>query len=155
MARPNDYCDHSEFLNVDLDVFSRESLAPFVEGLGESFFVLHEGRWGRNYGAILELDMRIFKGKSADRLIRRMVDLLNKMPRPARRLWNRAQIKQFNVGIQGGLKPPVFELVVGPDTLRAVAELGARLVVWVYPVKMAKRKGTPRPKKRSSRPTTG
>ena len=123
--------DETEFLNVDLEVFSRSSLAPFVKGLGRSVHVLHEGRWGRKYAACLELWVS-GSGQKADVIIRRMVHLLSKMPRAAQRLWNGAQVKQFNLGIQAALKPRSFELSLQPDTLRAVARLGARLVVTVY-----------------------
>ena len=144
------------FLNVDLDVFSRERLTPLVDGLGRSFFVLHEGRWGQKYAAILELASSGYSQKNnPDRLIRRMVTLLNKMPGSARHLWDRAQFKQFNIGIQAALKPHAFDIQIGHETLREVVGLGARLVVTVYAAKAPKARKSPRPRKRASRPTSG
>jgi hypothetical protein len=123
--------DETEFLNVDLEVFSRENLAAFVKGLGKAVFVLHEGRWGRSYAACLEVGASGYQ-KNADFLIRRMVVLLKRMPPSARRLWNRATIKQFNVGIQAAFKPRGFELPIRAATLLDVARLGASIVVTVY-----------------------
>jgi hypothetical protein len=88
--RPDEY--ETEYLNVDLEVFSRESLATFVKGLGQSAHVLHEGRWGRRYAACLEL-WSSGCGERAEVTIRRMLRLLIKMPRPAKILWNRAQVR--------------------------------------------------------------
>ena len=155
MGHPDDNDIRTEFLNVDLDVFSRESLAPFVKALERSFFVLHEGRWGRKYGAILELHASGYGKRTADSIIRRMSALLNKMPDSARELWNRAQIRQFNIGIQAARKPVAVEFQVGQDTLQAVSRLGASLVITVYAPEARKPKSTVRPKKRISRPTTG
>lgn len=153
MAHPDNENNHTEFLNVDLEVFSGESLAPLVKGLGRSFFLLHEGRWGRKYAAILELQGSHYGKKKADLIIRRMVVLLKKMPRSVRHLWKGAQVRQFNIGIQAALKPHAFELQVGQDTLQSVARLGASIVITVYAAE------TPKPKARgkahASRPTTG
>lgn len=128
---PPDNENGTEFLNVDLEVFSRESLAPFVKGLGRSVHVLHEGRWSRGFAACVEL-WASGCGQSAEAIIGRMVRLLSKMPREAKLLWNGAQVRQFNVGIQAASKPQSFELRLRQETLKAVATLGARLVVTVY-----------------------
>jgi hypothetical protein len=151
---PPNQDDETEFLNVDLEVFSRESLAPFAKGLGRSVHVLHEGRWARRYAACLELWGSGY-GQTADAIIRRMVRLLNKMPRSAKLLWNRAQVKQFNIGIQAGTKPRGFELKVRPATLQAVARLGAQLVVTVYAVDKPEAGPEPQARGRGSRPTRG
>ena len=130
-VRPRPDEDETEYLNVDLEVFSRESLATFVKGLGRSVHVLHEGRWGRRHAACLEL-WSSGCGEEAEVIIRRMLRLLTRMPRSAKILWNRAQVRQFNIGIQAAAKSRAFELHVRPDTLQAMARLGARLVVTVY-----------------------
>ena len=150
MARPTDGGE-TEFLNVDLEVFSRERLAPLVEALGPSVHVLHEGRWGRRYAACLEVSgsYRL----SADAIIRRMVRLLTKMPRSARVLWNRAQTRQFNVGIEAAARSRTFELPLGPETLRAAARVGAQLVVTVYAPERVPGPQAKPSKKRRSRPT--
>ncbi len=121
----------TEFLNVDLEVFSRESLAGFGTSLGRSVHVLHEGRWGRRYASCMELWASGY-GQSTDSIMRRMTRLLDKMSPKAKRLWSRAQVRQLNVGIQAAHKPRGFELVVSAETLRSMAKLGAQIVVTVY-----------------------
>ena len=124
--------ESTEFLNVDLEVFSRERLAEFVGGLGRSVHVLHQGRWGpRRYAACLQL-WRSGCGQTPDQIIQRMVRLLKKMPRSGRHLWNGAQTRRFNIGIQAAFKPRSFELLLRPATITAVADVGAQLLITVY-----------------------
>lgn len=99
----------THFLNVDLDIFSRARLDPIVDAFGEKVFVLHVGKWGRRYSAHFELSgsgihpppashNRV--AKEADRLVQRFVGLVKQLPRPARQLWNKADSREFNVGIE-------------------------------------------------------
>jgi hypothetical protein len=129
VKRPD--ADETEFLNVDLEVFSRETLAPFAGALGRSWHILHVGHWGRRHAACLELTASGY-GQGADAIILRMTRLLNKMPRSAKVLWNRAQARQFNIGVEAAVRSRTFELHLRPDTLQAVARLGGKLVVTVY-----------------------
>jgi hypothetical protein len=119
------------FLNVDLDILSRIPLESLVEAFGQKVIVLHVGRWGRRYGARVEMADSGHQ-QDADRLVRRLVGLVKKLPRSIRRLWKEAQSREFNVGIQAGLKPRVFELRFQPATLEAVAAVGGRIVITVY-----------------------
>jgi hypothetical protein len=154
VTRPPDD-DETDFRNVDLEVFSRERLGEFVKGLGRSVHALHEGRWGRRYLACLELHASGY-GQKPDALIRRMVRLIDKAPRPAKLLWRRAQVRQFDIGIQAALKPRSFALRLQPATLQAIARLGARVVITVYAAEVPL-SSTPRrtSRKRGSRPTRG
>jgi hypothetical protein len=123
--------EDTAFLNVDLDIRSRTPLEPLVEAFGQKVIVLHVGRWGRRYGAHVEMANGGHQ-QDADRLVRRLVALVKKLPRSSRRLWKEAQSREFNVGIQAGLKPRVFELRFQPATLESVAAIGGRIVITVY-----------------------
>jgi len=146
--------DKTEFLNVDLEAFSRESLATLAKSLGRSVNVLHEGRWGRRYAACFELWSSGY-GQTADAIILRMARLLTKMPRSAKVLWNRAQVSQFNIGIGAAARSRTFELHVRPEALQAAARLGARLVVTVYAPERLPPAHEAQSKERRGRPTRG
>jgi hypothetical protein len=122
----------TRFLNVDLDIWSRSPLEPLVRGFGEKVFALHIGKEGRGrHGAHLELAASGGQ-EQADKLIRDLVALVKKLPRSSRTLWNLAQAREFNLGIQAGSTPFSYELRLEPRTLRAVASVNARLTVTVY-----------------------
>lgn len=122
--------DETYFITVDLDIYSKRRLAPLVEELGRKVVVLHEGRWGSRYSASVELGSSW--NKSADQEIRGLISLIRGLRSPARRLWNAAQTREFNIGIQAAEQAPIFELRLSPKTLEAVARLGGRIVVTVY-----------------------
>jgi hypothetical protein len=120
------------FLNVDLDVISRASLEPLVRAFGRKVDVLYVGRRGRRYGAHVEVAGSGGPGDDADSLIRRLVALVEVLPRNARRLWNSAQSREFNIGIEAAAKSMALELRLEPETLAGVAGVAGRIVVTVY-----------------------
>ena len=123
----------TSFLNVDLDVAGREDLAPLAKALHPAIFELYTGRGRSGFETHLELASRSSARLSdADATISGFVALLTTLPPGARRLWNRARRRDFNIGIQSGTQPYAFELFLRPETLQAVARLRARVVVTVY-----------------------
>ena len=131
----------THFLNVDLEIFSRARLDPIVDAFGEKVSVLHVGKWGRRYSAHFELrgsgihppaasHNRV--AKEADRLVQRFVGLVKQVPRPVRQLWNKADSREFNVGIEAAARSRMFELGLEPKTLEAVASVSGRIVITVY-----------------------
>jgi hypothetical protein len=119
----------TKFLNVDVDVWSGSPLDDLADAFGKKVCVLYVGKEGRRYGAHLEL--AAFPS-DADRMIRRFVTLVEQLPRSGRAAWNRARVREFNVGVQAGTKPDSHELRLQPKTLKAVARINARLVLTVY-----------------------
>jgi hypothetical protein len=124
----------ASFRNVDLDVEAPYDLAPFVDALGEHVFDLHTGPLGTGFQAHLELSGEAIMPKDAETAIQGFVALLTHLAPDAKRLWDGATKRDFNIGIQGGATPHAFETALLPQTLAAVAGLGARVVITVYAV---------------------
>lgn len=123
--------ERTHLLNVDLDIVSDSPLEALVEAFGEKVDVLHVGKWGRRYGARLEV------GGSGDEddpngLINRFVTVVEALPKSRRKLWNQARSREFNVGIEAAPRSPMFEWRVDPRTLAAVMRVDGRIVVTVY-----------------------
>jgi hypothetical protein len=121
--------EETTFLNVDLDIRSVSSLDSLVKALGPSVFALYVGRDGRRHVAHLETAIQ---SANPDRLIRRFVALVRRLPRAERRVWDRAQLREFNVGIQAAGWPASYELRLDPATVRAAASVNAAIGVTVY-----------------------
>ena len=119
----------TSFLNVDLDIWSRRPLEPLVEALGKKILVHHVGKEGRRQGAHLSLSRC---GQSADARTRALARLVEKLPKAARKLWDDATAREFNVGIQAGLTPFSHEIRLSAETLEMVARLGGSVVVTTY-----------------------
>jgi hypothetical protein len=122
-------CEQTRFLNVDLDLSSREDLASLAAALHPRLFVLHVGRIRRRYWARLELRAQ---PRSVDSAIRRLVRAIQSMPRRQQACWNRAITRDFNIGIQVGEEPRHGEFPLAPPTVQMVGAVRGRIVITVY-----------------------
>lgn len=117
------------FLNVDLDILATVSLEPLVAALGQRVFVHYVGREGRRFGAHVS---RSSYGQTADKLTRELCGLIRRLPRGPRRLWDNALSREFNVGVQAGLRPHSHEVRISENTLSLVAGLRGSVVLTTY-----------------------
>ena len=139
----------TNFLNVDLDIFSKSPLEPLVSAFGDKLWVHYVGPEGARYGAHLECGFP----RHPEAGIKALAALVRQLPSQARKLWKNAQVKDFNIGIQGGIKPHCREFPLSLDTLSAVVKLGARVVITVYAAEL-KSVGS-QPHERDTRARTG
>jgi hypothetical protein len=119
----------TEFLNIDLDLWSKSPLEPLVKAFGRKVLILRVGKERREYSAHLELASQ---SDNPDLVLRKFVRLVEALPRPARAIWNRARVREFNIGIQSAPKPYSFELTLKDATVRAVAGVNGRIGMTVY-----------------------
>ena len=140
----------TDFINVDLDIYSRSDLEPLVTALGERVDVLYVGRQRRTCAAHLELPFG-FKPYNADAMIRRFAALIDSLPKAQRKLWDAAETREFDIGVQAAMQPFCYEMLLSAEAVDAVARLNARIRFTVYapevPRKIAR-------KKRPSKPAT-
>lgn len=128
----------AKYLNVDLDIYSRSDLQPLVNGFGNRVIALYVGRERRRYSAHLELAG--FQRPSADATIRAFCTLIRALPKTERELWNGAKTREFSVGVQAGRQPLACDFRIEAQTIKAVAELGALIVLTVYGPEGTKRR---------------
>ena len=147
---PIDISKTTTFLNVDLDLYSRSNLEPLVAALGQRVFTLHLGREGQTYSAHLELSR---KPRTADRAIRSLAALIHTLPKAERRLWDTANVRDFNVGVQAALQPHSYEIPLAYETLKIASALKARIVFTIYAAEV--RKSVKRPSDKSLQRQTG
>lgn len=129
----------AKFLNVDLDIYSGSDLQPLVNGFGKKVIALHVGRERRRYSAHLEL-AAYQKNPSADSTIRAFCNLIRALPKTKRELWNGAKTREFSVGVQAGRRPFACDFRIEAQTVKALAELDALIVLTIYGSEMAKRR---------------
>jgi hypothetical protein len=121
----------THFRNVDLDVESREPLDALAAALGKKVSVRFLGPLGpRKYAAYVSLSRS--DGKTANALTRELCALVTRLPKPARRLWDRARERRFDVGIEAGHTPRSHEVRLEPRTVGLVASLGGSIVITTY-----------------------
>ncbi len=127
----------TRYANVDLDVYAGVPLDGFVQALGEKALVLYVGGARRKYEAHVELASS-HRAVSADDTIVELIRLIRGLPRVHRQTWNSARRREFNLGIEAGLKPHSFELSLQPRTLKAIADVQGALVITVYAADLPK-----------------
>jgi hypothetical protein len=128
----------THLLNVDVDVWARFPLDLMVAAFGERVFVHYVGSEGKMFGAHFSIPGG---GRDVDKLTQKLAALVTKLPRAAKVLWNRAISREFNIGIQAGVKPHSSELRLEHTTLAAVARVHGRLVITTYAPEVRSRPG--------------
>ena len=123
------------FLNVDLDISSREDLASLAAALRPRLFALHVGRTRKRYWARLELRTQ---PRSPDAAIRRLVRAIQSLPRRQQACWKRATARDFNIGIQAAEEPRNSEFSVAPATVQMVGRVRGRIIITVYGAVLSK-----------------
>lgn len=121
----------THYANVDLDVYAGVPLDGFVQALGDEAFVLYVGGGRRRYEAHVELASS-HMAMSADDTIVGLTRLIRSLPRVHRKVWESAQRREFNIGIEAGLEPHGFELRLQQRTLKAITDVRGVLVITVY-----------------------
>jgi|HubBroStandDraft_6_1064221.scaffolds.fasta_scaffold472669_2 hypothetical protein len=119
----------TEFLNVDLDIYSKHDLQPLIERLGRKVHVLYVGRERGKYSAHLEVAKNT---KTADSTLRAFCRLIEDLPKPERSLWNTAAVRSFSIGIQAGAEPYACDFTIRPATVQATSNVRAQIVLTIY-----------------------
>ncbi|MBL4684543.1 MAG: hypothetical protein JKY37_08145 [Nannocystaceae bacterium] len=121
----------THFINVDLDLESRQSLTPFIEHWGDRVFVLrHDGCDDDGWTGGFELEDA---DRTAEEAILAFIDLVTSLPEQLRERWEALPKRHLDVGIQAGSHPRSWNFSLAPETLARLNEIRVRLVCTVYP----------------------
>lgn len=119
------------FLNIDLDVRSRRSLAPLASAWPRAYQpLIAEGRLNARW---LILNPQTV-AETAEAAAKQLLLHVAKLRGDARQCWRQAHRRMFDIGVQAGGPGRAFEDVrLTADTLRRIAAAGAQIQVTVYP----------------------
>lgn len=118
-----------QFLNVDLEIESKSSLAPLAEELGEVVLVLYSGPMKNGYLLSIET---LRKHKSPDKAIHALCSIVEQLSAKGKQMWVSSRRKEFDSGFDVPVAERCFRFPLRNDTLRRVADLGATLAVTIY-----------------------
>lgn len=142
----------TEFLNIDLDVRSRRSLAPLaaawphaqrplrLDGRADPHWLILSGPGTSN---------------SAETVARGLLRQVERLSRTARQSWKVASRRTFDVGVQAGAHPSAFEeVVLQPATMQRIAAIGAQVQITIYaPLPAEERRALKAPHNNKMHPT--
>jgi hypothetical protein len=128
-AQPEVY-EPASFLNIDVDVRSRRSLAALAAAWPWAQRPFQNSRW------------LVFSARghatTADATAQELIEQVHALPRAARRAWDLASTRTFDIGVQAGISSRPFEKVtLAAETLARIASIRARIKVTVYPPQIA------------------
>ena len=126
----------TDFITVDLEVYSRRRLTKLATALSPYLGLHHEGPWGRGlyFAAFGGAGHRVKYSRSgtAAQQIEALVRIVRGLPPEAKALWEGAQSRNFDIGIQSGLHPRSYQLKLAPKTLAAATSVNATIAITVY-----------------------
>ena len=120
----SDSFEPAQFLNVDLDLDGAS--AALLDELDAALFTLHRDGEAGHY------EVRgCASGPSGT--IRELIAVIEQLSPLARAAWDAARARDFNLGVQSPAEGQPLELSIDPSVVHAIAALGGRVVITVYP----------------------
>ena len=119
-----------QFLNVDLELESKQDIAHLVADLEKTALVLHYDKDETRQLARIEAKIDI---TSPDQAINHLCELVESCSRNALKQWLSCTKRTFDIGFQSGMQPKCFNQALHADTLLRISALGAGIEITLYP----------------------
>ena len=116
----------TKFLNVDLDIRTQSGLDELINAFNSSAFVLSK----TEHQASFELS-EIYPA-SIDEAVLHFSVLIKAFPLHIRTLWEQCEVRQMNIGIQGGVEPYAAYFALSENAVLLLASIHAEIVFTVY-----------------------
>jgi hypothetical protein len=140
-----------EFLNVDLELESNESLDCIAQEFGDKVHILHNGPL-QSIAYLLAVEVYAGDDHDPESIIEAFCDLIEALPPKAKALWRKCSARRFDIGIESGTgvakRFGALCLSLSPETLKRVAALSAEVVMTVYPPMIPDKKSKTKTKKK-------
>ena len=136
------------FINLDLELESKESVQPLIKELENVVFSGYCGGFDElgclslnPYKVIDAVEIDIYKTfddkedevGGADVFINEFCTLIENLSVESKEIWNRCNRKEFDLGFQCGNTPKTFRTKIQAETINRCAELGASIMITAYP----------------------
>ncbi|MFY8352790.1 hypothetical protein AAEU29_19760 [Pseudoalteromonas sp. SSM20] len=119
-----------QFLNVDLEIESKQDIAQLVSDLSKSAVVLHYDKDDTRQLARIEASIDV---TTPDKMINHLCELVESCSRNALKQWLGCTKRTFDIGFQSGRNPKCFNQALHADTLLRISALGAGMEITLYP----------------------
>ena|ERR1700683_670977 len=136
-----------EFLNVDLELESNESLDVIAQEFGDKVHVLHNGPLQQT-AHLLAVEIYAGDDHDPESIIEAFCDLIEDLSPKGKASWRKCTARRFDIGIESGTgiakRFGALCLSLSPETLKRVAALSADAVITVYPPMLPETKLKPK-----------
>lgn len=121
-----------KYLNTDLEIESKSDLSKLVAEFGDAVIVLHHGEARGYQHASFEIGE---SSAGADEVINSFCTLVEQLPAVTRETWDGCCSRVLDIGYESGAAPQNFRSEIRAATIRRVAEIGASIVITIYPAR--------------------
>jgi hypothetical protein len=120
-----------QYLNTDLEIESNHDVSKIVEEFGEDVTVLHQGEIRGYQHASFEIAGSM---NGANEVINHFCSLVEGLPKEVRMVWDECCSRIMDIGYESGTSPRSFRSEIRASTIQRVAEIGASIVITIYPL---------------------
>ncbi len=132
--RKQDIC----FVNVDLEIESKNDLQSLIGKFGKSVVVLYHDRLANGNDFVsLEISLNSVQAENygeVDDTVSAFCDLVENLPSELRNTWNKSTERKFNIGFESGNTEKTFNTTIQTRTLKRLAKIGGSIQITIYPV---------------------
>lgn len=114
------------FINVDLDVASAKDLRPLMGALEPHTYLLERPSGEASF------EINEASPKDPEATILEFIRVVKALPPAARKAWDAASKRVFDIGLQSGRHPFRQSYNIGIETLRETACIGADIAITLY-----------------------
>ena len=127
----NETMSEIQFLNVDLELESKQDISLLVADLKKSAVVLHYDKDEYRQLARIESKEDV---TSPDKAINHLCELIESCSRNALKQWLSCSRRTFDIGFESGTSPKCFNQALSADTLLRISAIGAGIEITIYPL---------------------
>ncbi len=120
-----------QFLNVDLELESKEDIGALVTDLAKYAQVLHYDKDDTRQLARIESEQANI---GPDASINHLCELIESCSKKALKQWLACSKRTFDIGFESGTSPKCFNQAISADTLLRISAIGAGIEITLYPV---------------------
>lgn len=121
--------DEAHRLGAEIELVASSDLNPLLRHIGGAVNPLRNSVEGETHTLWLELTPSEI---SLDEAVSRYAAIFDSLPDELRAVWAGCTDRCINVGLQAGLRPHAFPLLVSPSAVAELARLRLRLQITLY-----------------------
>lgn len=126
----------TQFLAIDLEIVSTHRVDQLAPAFGANVGINRNEKIGKDHILLLSIGGKRPPSKDLNQMINQtilmQVKLVHKLPEAVRKQWDQARTKTFDIGIQAGAGPHIFEVRLTKQTVAAVSALGGGIQITIY-----------------------
>ena len=116
------------FLNIDLEIESKENIAPLVKEFEKHWIVFHFSENEGFYSASFET-----AEMSTIKIINEYYRVISSLKGNLLDLWSNCLNKRFDIGFDSGESPSSFSYQLDKEVLKKITSVGGTINITIYP----------------------